>query len=67
MLRAAPPSESSGEALRKKHNQRIFAASLLAQASASLLSYLDSGDAEAGEQATIYLDDFEKEMKSLRQ
>ena len=66
LLRAAPPADSAPEATRKAHARRILAASLLAQAASSLLSYLDSGDAEAGAQSAVYLDDFQKEMTELR-
>lgn len=66
LLRAAPPTEAAPEIVRKAHARRILAASLLAQAASSLLSYLDSGDAEAGAQSAVYLDDFQKEMTELR-
>ena len=66
LLRSAPPAESAADGARKSHSRRVLAGSLLCQSAASLLSYLDSGDADAGAQAALYLDDFQKEFAAAK-
>ena len=65
LLRSAPPA-TAPEAARKSYSRRVLAGSLLCQSAASLLSYLDSGDADAGAQAALYLDDFQKEFAAVK-
>jgi thioredoxin-like negative regulator of GroEL len=60
LLRDAPPS--AGESLIRAYRRRILAASLLAQAAASVLSYLETGEATAGSQAAVLLGEARREI-----
>lgn len=61
MLNAAPP-EKTDAASTKAHAKRVHAATLLAQAATSLVNYLETGNADSGSQATLWLNEFRKEL-----
>lgn len=58
-----PPGDAVGE---KAHRQRILAASLLAQTLASVLTFIEEGDENAGVQANLLLTEFRKEIDRAR-
>jgi thioredoxin-like negative regulator of GroEL len=59
----APPSGSPG-AVTRSYNSRVYAATLLAQSIAALLSHLDTGDTDAGSKASVHLIEFQREMNA---
>ncbi len=61
MLRGAPPSGDS--TLLRAYRHRMLAASLLSQAMASVLSYLDTGESAANSKATVLLSEAKREME----
>ncbi|HVK05688.1 MAG TPA: tetratricopeptide repeat protein, partial [Armatimonadaceae bacterium] len=66
LLKAVPPPVDATEVVRKSYRQRIFAASLLSQGVASLMTQLETGDAAAGSQASVFLNEFRTEMNAVR-
>jgi thioredoxin-like negative regulator of GroEL len=61
MLRASTPDPADITAT-KAHTRRIHAATLLAQAATSLVNYLETGNADSGSQAALWLNEFQKEL-----
>ncbi|MBC8141213.1 MAG: tetratricopeptide repeat protein [Armatimonadetes bacterium] len=65
LLKAVPPAETADAGTRRDHNKRVFAASLLLQGVASLLTQVETGDADAGKEATVFLTEFRREMPTI--
>lgn len=65
LLKAVPPVEASDARTRRDHGKRVFAASLLLQGVASLLTQVETGDAGAGKEATVFLTEFRREMPTV--
>ncbi|MBC8135840.1 MAG: tetratricopeptide repeat protein [Fibrella sp.] len=65
LLKAVPPPANSDDSAKRKHQKRIFAASLLLQGVASLLTQVETGDANAGGEATVFLMEFGREMREI--
>lgn len=64
LVKSAPPA---GDDLRlRAHRQRVLAASLLTQATASLLTYLETGETAAGSQANLLLNEARKESAQAK-
>lgn len=63
LLKAVPPVSSADAQTKRNHNKRILAASLLLQGVASLLTQVETGDADAGKEATVFLSEFRREMQ----
>lgn len=62
LLKAVPPAGVSDSRTKRDHSKRILAASLLLQGVASLLTQVETGDADAGKEATVFLTEFRREM-----
>jgi tetratricopeptide (TPR) repeat protein len=62
LLKSVPVPASTGADAGKAHRKRIFAASLLSQAVEAMLSDLETGKPDADSQATVLLDEFDREM-----
>jgi tetratricopeptide (TPR) repeat protein len=58
---AAPPGETDAAVLRP-YRHRVFAATLLSQAVAGMLGYLQRGDVTSATQATLLLEEVRKEI-----
>ena len=65
LLKAVPPASSADAATRRNHTKRVFAASLLLQGVAALLTQVETGDAGAGGEATVFLTEFRREMQGI--
>ncbi len=65
LLKAVNPPATADEPTKRKHHKRVFAASLLLQGVASLLTQVETGDANAGGEATSLLDEFAREMREV--
>lgn len=65
LLKAVPPPATGGDAMKQKHNKRVLAASLLLQGVASLLTQVETSDADAGSQATVFLSEFKRTMSDV--
>jgi tetratricopeptide (TPR) repeat protein len=62
LLRSAAPAAGSAEGVTSVYHRRISAAALLSQAVGSMLTFLESDDKKAGEQAKLLLTEFRKEL-----
>ncbi|MBC8101716.1 MAG: tetratricopeptide repeat protein [Cytophagales bacterium] len=62
LLRSAAPPAAAAERITRPYRHRVFAATLLSQAVDGMLSYLQTGDRNAGEQAKVLLTEFRKEL-----
>jgi tetratricopeptide (TPR) repeat protein len=62
LLRSAPPADNSPDTAKKGQARRVLSASLLAQASTALLNFLETGSADSGSQADLWLVEFQKEL-----
>lgn len=65
LLKAVPPPATADENTKRKHQKRVFAASLLLQGVASLLTQVETGDANAASEATVFLTEFGREMTEI--
>ncbi|MBC7806757.1 MAG: tetratricopeptide repeat protein [Akkermansiaceae bacterium] len=65
LLKSVPPPSNSDDNTRRKHQKRVFAASLLLQGVASLLTQVETGDANAEGEATVFLTEFGREMREI--
>jgi hypothetical protein len=66
LLRSAPPAANSPDPVKKGQARRVLAASLLAQASTSLINFLETGSADSGSQADLWLSEFQKELSEAQ-
>jgi tetratricopeptide (TPR) repeat protein len=66
LLRSAPPPENSPDTMKKGQARRVLAASLLSQASTALLNFLETGNADSGSQADLWLSEFQKELTDVQ-
>jgi tetratricopeptide (TPR) repeat protein len=62
LLRSSPPPPEALEGLTTPYRHRVAAAALLSQAVGCQLSFLESDDKKAGEQAKLLLVEFRKEL-----
>ena len=62
LLRSSAPPADSAEGIANPYRHRVSAAALLSQAVGSMLTFLESDDAKAGEQAKLLLGEFRKEL-----
>ena len=62
LLRSSAPPAESAEGVASPYRHRVSAAALLSQAVGSMLTFLESDDAKAGEQAKLLLGEFRKEL-----
>ncbi len=65
LLKGVPPPSTASDDTKRKHQKRVFAASLLLQGVAALLTQVETGDANAGEEATVFLTEFGREMRDI--
>ncbi len=65
LLKAVPPMPNADEATKRRHNKRVFAASLLLQGVASLLTQLETGSTNAASEATVLLKEFAREFSEI--
>ncbi|GAB4455001.1 MAG: hypothetical protein OHK0029_10410 [Armatimonadaceae bacterium] len=66
MLKSAPPTTAPNTPETRRHARRLLAASLLVQAGAALLDYLETGDEDAGAQSTLCLLEFRRELNAAQ-
>ncbi|MES2463956.1 MAG: tetratricopeptide repeat protein [Armatimonadota bacterium] len=64
LLRSHEPPTGSPEGIVSPYRHRVSAAALLSQAVGSMLSFLESDDTKAGEQAKLLLSEFRKELSA---
>jgi predicted Zn-dependent protease len=62
LLRSSAPPSGSPEGLTAPFHRRIAAAALLSQAVGAMLTFLESDDKKAGEQARLFLGEFRREL-----
>ncbi len=65
MLTLAPAPKSGGDAVLIQHRRRVLAGNLLAQATTSLLTFIETGDAAAGIRAKSQADECATELRLL--
>lgn len=65
LLKAVPPPKTADDATKRKHQKRVFAASLLLQGVAALLTQVETGDANAESEATVFLTEFGREIREI--
>lgn len=63
---AGAPPEGAPPAVRLAHRQRVLAGNQIAQAAASLATYLETGDTAAGGQATLFLGEARQNLADAR-
>jgi tetratricopeptide (TPR) repeat protein len=66
MLKSSPPDAPKNSPLDKQHTRRILAASLLAQATTSLIAFLETSEEDSGAQSALCLLEFQREFNALR-
>nr|CAA9277399.1 hypothetical protein AVDCRST_MAG63-3317 [uncultured Armatimonadetes bacterium] len=64
-LKACPPDQNAPSLVRA-YRQRVLAASLLAQAAANVLAFIETGDAAADTQATVLLGEARNSLSEAR-
>jgi ABC-type branched-subunit amino acid transport system ATPase component len=65
MLTLAPSPKTGGDAVLIQHRRRVLAGNLLAQATTSLLTFIETGDQAAGIRAKSQADECATELKLL--
>jgi hypothetical protein len=65
MLTLAPSPKSGGDAVLIQHRRRVLAGNLLAQATTSLLTFIETGDQAAGIRAKSQADECGTELRLL--
>lgn len=65
MLTLAPAPKTGGDAVLIQHRRRVLAGNLLAQATTSLLTFIETGDQAAGIRAKSQADECATELKLL--
>jgi len=66
LLRASAPPADAAPAVMKPYRHRVFAATLLSQAVDGVLAYLEKGEKGAGDQATLLIGEFRKELAAAQ-
>jgi tetratricopeptide (TPR) repeat protein len=66
LLKSFPPASDAGEIATHAYKRRLYAASLLAQSSNALISFLSARDADSGAAATLELGEFHKELATAQ-
>lgn len=66
LIKSAPSSAPAKSPENKAYLRRVHAASVLVQAVSSLINLLDSGDRDAGDEATLLLGEFRKEINAAQ-
>ena len=66
ILKAVPPPVGSSDAVSHAYKRRIYAASLLAQASTALINFIQTSDADSGSESTVQLGEFQKELADVQ-
>ncbi len=64
LLKAVPPPAGgpNGEVLTRAHKRRVFAAALLSQSVAAMVTFLETGKESDGVEARLLLTEFQKEL-----
>ena len=65
MLTLAPAPKTGGDSVLIQHRRRVLAGNLLAQATTSLLTFIETGDAAAGIRAKSQADECATELRLL--
>jgi len=66
LLRASAPPADAAPTVMKPYRHRVFAATLLSQAVDGVLAYLEKGEKSAGDQATLLIGEFRKELAAAQ-
>ena len=66
LLKSAPSPASAGSVENKAYLRRVHGASVLVQAISALLNLLDSGDRDAGDESTLLIAEFRREIAAAQ-
>lgn len=66
LLKQVPPPAGADTDARNSHRRRVSAANLLSQAASQMLAFIETGNADAGAQASLLLVEFRRELDAAQ-